>query len=705
MKGKIIVWFILGIFFLATGIILVHAQEIDHFTNGLTASNITVTGYPFEPLFMDVPLLANVTSLKITFNGYYNNSKYGSYLIRDYGGQTDTDPPFYGVFYWYTQAENLPNAFFGHLSNTTNYDSLTCYTGGGWKTWMFDNPFSQFNKIYPGDYCYISTAGAFNTDIYTGLVNALSNNATHNFNFTWRGPSVNVTSFRDSYLTSASGISALNCYNADGSVDGYIYSLGVGTVTMPNNGQVCNLELDDPTKNYNLSINSTPTYVSLTIGNQSIFNEDYWEWNETVLNKSTDLTLNYSKINDILDSCDCLNCSIIGSNCRIPFHLQSWGPGIWEYSNINLTYDPSFGIQITIRDEQTGQLITENTSILYIGDDFQDTKYTNTGYFTRTDLEPGQYELTFSVVNESLNYGSRRYVINIVEREPTTLTAYLNMNTTEVTFSVLDKDTSEQLENVLTTMYRYINDSYQVVESHFTDLTGRVKFNYEEDTRYRFYFAKSSYEDYIFYLDPVLFSEYEVKMTRDYSFNQSQDYDNIALIYDPKLFYDERLNNFTFLIQSPGGELTSYGYVLTFPGGTSSSTGSDALGSQLFTEFNITGSAVGDTLEVNYFYNTNASGLRNFTAYYPIVLSSYNNTMISNRDKTYGMGIFERILIMVIGTLMIVGIATLIGRPMPGMALGLIWMGILIYIWPDLIWSGLISLTLGLIILGSQTEV
>lgn len=706
---KPLLWFIIGIFFLALGVVLIQAQEINQFTNGLSGENITITGYPFEVRYIDVPLLANVTNLEITFQGHHYNSTFGSYFRFNYTGMGDSTPPLYGYFYWNTLAEDLPNAFFGHLSNTTNYDYLYCNTKGSWKAWIFDNPASQFTKLYPGDYCgiYTNVGGNNNmfTDIYTGLVNALSNNASHTFNFTWRGPTVNVTEFRDQYLSAESDISVLNCFEDDGTENGYIYAIDTGTAEMPQYGQVCNLELDDPTKTFNLSLNATPSFASLTIGSQSILDSDNWDWNTTLLNETEDLTLNASKINELLENCSCDGCSIIETNCRIPWHFQGWGAGIWEYRNLNLTYNPSFGIQIIIRDEQTEALITENVSILYIGEDFQDTKYTNTGYYTRTDLDPGSYELTFSVVNESKGYDSRRYVITIADREPTTLTAYLNQNTTEVTFSVLDKDTSEPLESVLATMYRYINTSYQVVESHFTDLTGRVKFDYQEDVRYRFYFAKSSYQDYIFFLDPVLFSEYEVKMTRDYSFNQSQDYDNIALIYAPTLFYDDQENNFTFLIQSPGGELINYGYALTFPGGTSNKSGSDSLGSQLFSEFNITGSEAGDTLKLNYFYNTNASGIRNFTFYYPIVLSGSNQTMIGLRNKTYGMGIIERILIMVFGAILIVGIATLIGRPIPGMALGLIWMGILVYIWPDLLWSGLISLTLGLILLGSQSEV
>ena len=75
-----------------------------------------------------------------------------------------------------------------------------------------------------------------------------------------------------------------------------------------------------------------------------------------------------------------------------------------------------------------------------------------------------------------------------------------------------------------------------------------------------------------------------------------------------------------FLIQSPDGELTSYGYTLTYPGGSSSNSGSNAIGSQLESTFTISGASVNDTVLLYYYYDTDLSGFRNFSYRYPILV-------------------------------------------------------------------------------------
>lgn len=432
------------------------------------------------------------------------------------------------------------------------------------------------------------------------------------------------------------------------------------------------------------------------------------EWNYSgnySLNNS--YALNFTVVNDILNNyCTCDGCSYSGGFCEIPFIFHSDTPGFLQYYDLIAEFGANYRLNITIRDEQNYSLILHSTTIEFSSDNLTDSKTTTTGLLYREDLLPGVYDLKFTVDDTSQGYSSRRYVVTLNNRTTTQLNAFLNRNVSDVTFTVTDKDTSELLEGVLATMYRFLNGSYQAVESHFTDITGRVQFNYQSDTKYRFYFAKSQYQDYIFYLDPVLFSEYDVKMMRVTFINESQDYDKIALIYSPTLFYNDEPNNFTFLIQSPYGELIQYGYILEFPGGTDNQAGTNALGSQLESvNFVITGATYQDSLTLHYWYETDIAGLRNFTRNYDIVVSGYNQTWVGIRDQTYGLGLFERLLILVLGSVIIVGIATLIGRPIPGMALGVLFMGIMAYMKFVPLWSVLISITVSLVIIGSQSEV
>ena len=111
---------------------------------------------------------------------------------------------------------------------------------------------------------------------------------------------------------------------------------------------------------------------------------------------------------------------------------------------------------------------------------------------------------------------------------------------------------------------------------------------------------------------------------------------------------------------------------------------------------------MGDRVKLTYFYDTSLSGLREFVAYYPVVMDLSNYTMMQNRVSTYGLGIMERSLITVCIVLLIVGIATLAGQAMGGLAFGLFIMGFLAYIEFIPLWSVLISITLGVIYLGSR---
>lgn len=430
-------------------------------------------------------------------------------------------------------------------------------------------------------------------------------------------------------------------------------------------------------------------------------NKDWYSENQLLTENIA--IINTSSINNILDSeCNCTPCSIEGLDCRIPFTFHSDTPGLLGIEILRLDYLNNSKINISVRYEENGSLLVGPTiTILRTLGSIEQTNTTTTGLLFLGDLAPGDWTFTFSADTFSRrSYTTILDSVNIVN-----LDAYLSQNTSEVTFTVVDADTSEQLQGVLTTMYRVINNTWVAVEGHYTDITGKSKFSYQEDTRYRFFFARGDYEDYIFYLDPVLFTEYDVKMTRSIAINESQDYDRIALIYTPTLFYDGQENNFTFLIQSPDGELTAYGYTLTYPGGSISESGSIALGSQLDSNFTIMGAETGDTLQLYYYYDTPLSGLRNFTKYYSIVVDYDSKTMIGIRDNTYGLGIFERIFIMVLGCIFIVGIATLIGRPIPGLALGVMFMGMMVYVGFVPLWSVLISMTVALILLGSQMEV
>lgn len=345
---------------------------------------------------------------------------------------------------------------------------------------------------------------------------------------------------------------------------------------------------------------------------------------------------------------------------------------------VNTTQSYQFSIYTTnslyiyIKDESTGAGITDNVTIRFVTGDTQFTNYSNgSSTFFIDNLNVTEYQITFS----STTYLARTYLVTIGNRTQQFLNAWLLPNTSSSTlFTVSDKDTGEALTSVNAGMYRFINTSWYPVESKYTDLTGKVVFTYSPNVNYKFYLTKPGYTDYIFYLNPVLFSTYDIKMSKSTVLNQSVDYDGVTVIYAPTSFSNDNVTTFTWIIGSTAGLLTNYGITLTYPtGGSVTDTGTNAIGGQFIKSLNITGAGYFDTVKLDYYYITTLTGRRNFTILMPITFTAgtSNGTFMVNQNKTYGLGIFERILIITGMVLLIVGIASMVGQPIAGLAIGL----------------------------------
>ncbi len=370
----------------------------------------------------------------------------------------------------------------------------------------------------------------------------------------------------------------------------------------------------------------------------------------------------------------------------------------------NCTSYQTESFNATFIDLDSGEAANVNVSLSVEGeenyyDDFFDVNTFSLCIYPALENFTETITIQYTIDGVTSYYNLDTYLINYTQN----VTIYVQDGEETVTFLLKDQDTKAFLDDVLGTMYRQIGGSYIPIQSKYSDISGRIQFTYQENVKYRFFFSHVDYEDYVFFLDPVLFSTYDLWFDRSISVNDTPDYGRIALTYYPQRFNDGQENNFTFLISSPYDELNSYGYTLTYPGGSVTNSGSTAAGEELTNNFTITGAEFGDTIKFDYYYNTNVAGQRNFTQYFEILVDSGNHTMINIQDHTYGMGLFERLLIASFIVLLIVGIASLIGQIVPGLALGLIVYGYLAYILFIPIWSVLISIGIGLSIIGSRS--
>lgn len=372
------------------------------------------------------------------------------------------------------------------------------------------------------------------------------------------------------------------------------------------------------------------------------------------------------------------NLTIGNHNITIDAQGYELKSALVSVTNKNQSYSFSLytrnSLEIIIRDEDTNDLILQNITIKFSSVDQEWKNTTNTSNFYIDELNVTEYILLFS----SSGYGDRTYTVTIGNGTYQNLWVYLSQNTSTTLFSVTDQDTTETLDTVLFSMYRFINGSWATIESKYTDITGQAQFTYIVGENYKFFLSKTGYEDYVFYLTPIIFSTYDVKISKSTLINYSQDFDGLSVIYSPQIFPNNASRMFNFIISSPNGFLIQYRIDLTYPGGTSSAVGTNAIGSQLSALVNISGASVFDTVTLDYYYITTTAGRRNFTMTFPITFvdgPGSNLTMAAKKDRTYGLGIFERLLILTIIVIFVVGIATMVGQPIPGLAMGLFVFG------------------------------
>jgi hypothetical protein len=364
-------------------------------------------------------------------------------------------------------------------------------------------------------------------------------------------------------------------------------------------------------------------------------------------------------------------------------------------TSLNQSLYTENSVLISIYDETTGNPIAQNTSIRVTSDFSESEVFTEGSYiYFFDDLEPSEYQFYFN----TSGYSHRIYTITVEDGSTQDLSVYLTTSTSTTIFTVFDADEiSTTIENVYASMYRLFNETWMPVESKLTDVVGTAQFTYDPTANYKFIFAKSGYDNNIFYLNPILYDSYNIQLTQTTLINYTADFDDLIILYAPGQFDNGTLTDFQFLFSSPEGELLNYGFNLSHPGGETILSGTNALGSQLGANVTVEADTVFDFVILTYYYETVLSGQREFIALLPINFASESGAgnFATQQDETYGLGIFERVFIITLVLLFVVGIAALVGMPIEGLLLAMLIGGYMSYIGFIDLWIILPSLLLG----------
>lgn len=368
-----------------------------------------------------------------------------------------------------------------------------------------------------------------------------------------------------------------------------------------------------------------------------------------------------------------------------------------DFVNVSFDLWSNNSIHIYVYDETTNNLITDNITITLTSNVTETIYYTTSGEHFLSDLTDGSYSVKFS----GGNYTTKTYYVTVADRSTQTLNAYLSSDYQTVTFTIKDSLSEATLEGASLQMSRLINSTWTVVESKNSDITGRAQFSYIPNVAYRFYFTMSEYTDKLFTLDPVIFSTYTVYMVRTVDITLPYDFMSISTYYYPKQFFNDQENNVSFIISSPDGALESYGIFADYGAGQRAyASGKNSIGGMLLLNFTITGTAFGDTVNITYWYDPIFAVNKSFKAVYSINgFAHNNNTWISNADADYGMGDLEKVSIATVWALVLGGAGAMAGGFVGAIVMILLAFGIFLKIGLLSIWTVLIAVLVGVVLL------
>jgi len=356
-------------------------------------------------------------------------------------------------------------------------------------------------------------------------------------------------------------------------------------------------------------------------------------------------------------------------------------------------------VQLIIRNESTGALITQQVNITLTGEQVY-TFTTSTGSKYIDNLIPG----TYSVKLESAGYSVKYYSVTVGSRSFQTLTTYLINSSEIVTFSLRDVQNEQPLEGVFVSMTKWVNNSWVIVESKLTDIIGKAVFTYTPFTSYRFVAQKTGYSDKTFTLNPITETEYTINMLR--VTGEAIIISDVSVSYNPSIFVIGE-NNFSFTLQSPLGNLINYSISVSYPGGVQDFSGFNAIGEVFEASINIVDPDFFDKVTLNYEYVL-SNGVRvTRTLFFSIEgVDTGDKTFIKLVGKTYGLGVVERIILTTIIVLLISGVAFMFAGVGAGLVIGMLLYGFFVITGFIPLWSIIITLLVGFVILaktgGSQ---
>jgi len=671
-----------------------NCQEIGNINNGFNHSHSTNSNHSLVPFSI---INGNIGGIGITFttnmtffvrgqNGITTNTYYITTPTRTNSLSTSGN---LGIGYSYPTG-TLDAHIHQYTGNEyLKYTAIGLYNATTILNETFVNELIDVIQLQPSP---PTITNPFNTIQNTSTINITWTNATGNY----LGSTItkyNITLLNSDFtlnktITTNAGLNNSYNYNLyDQNLDLGIYYVRV--YAYESNG-LYSYDEEQFNLTRNAQLNITVSYVyggliqnytlNLTNTNTSLF--------------ETYTTTNYNKSIDIIKN---NTYTILTEATGYAYLNTTYTSNATSYQNLNIQLYSTNSVLINVFDETTTTNILENVTLVMTGSSIELTYYSTNGTFYITNLNDDTYTTKLS----SSNYTLKSYILTVSNRSFQTLNAYLSKSTQSTIFNIVDSNTLLPLENAFTTVEKIINGSYTVIESKYSDLTGRVQIIYTPNVAYRFTISKTGYSSKVFSLDPVLFTEYTIPIDNTGTSNLPSQFGDISVTYYPTSFINNKPNNITITFSSPNGQLINHTVNISYPIGSNQTTMTNAYGNTAFFGFTPVNATIGDKVNFTYNYYSTISGYRTFKLQFEITnttgSSPYSIVNVAKRD--YGLGDFEKIFIIEVATAIFAGFAFMLGGIGFGLFAGLMMMGIGVYLGFMPIWAFLITALAGFILM------
>jgi hypothetical protein len=602
---------------------------------GITATPtmfFMVRGFVGTAYVWNVPNITQVNTSYLATNGASNNWATRSFTTDSH---LHIYPSTNQLFFRYSAFGNFPDGSFINSSTTSEVIDIAS---------LFSSPPIITNPInYTEQNTSILNITYLNATPNGLIVNiSYYNISLRNSDFSFNRTIVGNNSLKNYY--------EYNVYNANLSIGEYFVRVcaydTLGFIS-------CDSETFNLTRNglWNVSVKD---YLGVVVDVSSI------SLGSTIVNSSN----GYSEFNIVRNT----SYSQIVDNSLYALDNRSIISNTSAYGSSIVFLYPDRSINFTLRDEGSNALVTQNVSLLLslIGSSTQYAFYTTSGNIFTDTILMGNYTATFSSPSP-IAYNVKSYSIDVVPRSFDDVIIFLNTGgSVLLNFKELG---GAPISNVLCVQYRIINSSFTIVESRFTDITGRTQFTYSSNVLYQFDCTKDSYNNVSFQLNPILFTSYDVTMSRLSLINITP---SAIVSFTPSSFYKGQVNNFSFLITSPFNSLVYYNYSLTYKNFVLSNVGVLAGGEPFTNFFNVSNASVGDTIILDYYYLLDNGMNYSLSTSFVVSVPLYNRTFVSMGNDFYGFELGDRILIVTIITIICFGVGFLAGGTLLGLVLAVV---------------------------------